>query len=498
MIYNPEWGVFSALALIVWVPFGLWLFTRQRPTRAATHVLVWGMMWLPEAAAFDFPALPPLDKYSICALIALIGVWWKAPYRLRAAKLFRSYDWIVFVMILAIVGTVYNNGEPLRYGSYKIVDLPAFTAYDGLSSAIRLVFNILVPCWLGRCLLRSRQDLFDALSILVAAGLVYSIPILWETRMSPMLHTNIYGFAPRSDWLQNMRQGGYRATVFMGHGLVVGFFMFLSTVSAVTLSKAGKHRMFGVPMWLITLYLFGMLMVCKASAALIYGVVAYALIRWFSVKNQMRVLLVLCVIVLAYPVSRMLEWFPVKEVMAGAEMLGPERSQSMQFRFDNEDILLIKGSDKLWFGWGGFARDRVYDADSGKDLVTQDGYWIAIFGQQGLIGFLCLFTLMLWPIVELARCMRKLRGRADQVLLGGLGVMVVICSVNLLPNMALPNLQLFLSAGLSVLLRTMPLQARMEKEAPVVVPKVMIEPSTHRRLAAGRAASFTKLLARRY
>lgn len=463
MIFKPEWGLGSAAALILWVPFGLWLFTRLRPTRAAVSVLVWGMMWLPESAGFDFPLLPPLDKYSISALVALTGVWWKAPYRIRAARIGHSLDWFVFAMILGIIGTVAHNGDPLRYGSYKITNLPAFTAYDGLSAALRLVVTILIPCWLGRALLRSRQDLFDVLKILVAAGLAYSIPIFWELRMSPMLHVNLYGFAPRTDWLQNIRQGGWRPTVFMGHGLVVGFFMFLCTAAAVILHKAGKQRLFGLPMWLIVAYMFWMLVLCKTMGALIYGLAAYALIRWFNVKNQMRVLLLLAVIVAAYPISRMLEWFPVKEVMSGAEILGPERAQSMQFRFDNEDILLVKGAEKMWFGWGGFARDRVYDPDSGKDLVVQDGYWIAVFGQLGLSGFLCVFGLMLTPIIQARGTIRSLRGKIDRTLLAGLATVVTICSINLLPNMALPNLQLFFAAGLAVLTRTMPRQAMPDK-----------------------------------
>jgi hypothetical protein len=226
-------------------------------------------------------------------------------------------------------------------------------------------------------LLRSRQDLFDVLKILTAAGLAYSIPILYELRMSPMLHYDLYGFTPRSDWLQNMRQGGWRPTVFMGHGLVVGFFMFLCTTAAVILHKAGKRRLFGAPMWAIVAYMFVMLVLVKAMGALIYGLVAFALVRGLSIKSQMRVLTLICVIVAGYPISRMFDWFPVKEVMGAAEMMGPERAQSMQFRFDNEDILLIKGSEKMWFGWGGFARDRVYDDYQGKDMVVQDGYWIA-------------------------------------------------------------------------------------------------------------------------
>lgn len=462
MIFKPEWGLFSAFALILWVPFGLWLFTRQRPTRAAANVMVWGMMWLPEAAGFDFPLLPPLDKYSICALVALFGVWWKAPHRLQAARLGRGLDWFAFAMILGIIGTVASNGSPLIYGSYKVITLPAVTAYDGLSAAIRLVLVILIPCWLGRALLRSRQDLFDVLKLLTAAGLAYSIPILWELRMSPMLHQNLYGFTPRGDWLQNMRQGGWRPTVFMGHGLVVGFFMFLCCTAAIILHKAGKRRWFSVPMWCVVLYLLTMLVLVKAMGALIYGLVAFALVRWFSVKAQMRVLLLLAVIVAGYPISRMLELFPVKEVMSLAATLGPERAQSMQFRFDNEDILLLKGSEKMWFGWGGFARDRVYDSYNGKDLVIQDGYWIAVFGQQGLTGFLSFFGLMLIPIFSARANVRRLRARADRTMLTGLAVIVTICAINLLPNMALPNLQLFFAAGLASLARNLPLEDRME------------------------------------
>src|SRR6185312_15668865 len=116
-------------------------------------------------------------------------------------------------------------GEPLRYGEIHVTELPALTAYDWLYMVISQAITILIPCVLGRALIRSRKDLVDVMTILVAAGLVYSIPILWELRMSPMLHMNVYGFMPRTDWLQNMRQGGWRPTVFMGHGLVIGFFM---------------------------------------------------------------------------------------------------------------------------------------------------------------------------------------------------------------------------------------------------------------------------------
>ncbi len=465
MLYKPEWGVLSAIALLLWIPFGLWLFTRQRPTRAATHVLVWGMMWLPEAAAFDLPVLPPLDKYMICALVALIGVRWKAPKRLRAARVWRGYDWAVIALLTGLIMTVKNNGETLWYGQIHVTELPALEPYDWLYMAIGQLITVLIPCVLGRSLLRTRRDLIDVLTILVTAGLVYTVPILWELRMSPMLHMHVYGFMPRTDWLQNMRQGGWRPTVFMGHGLVIGFFMFLCTTAAITLKRAGMRRVLRAPMWIVILYLFAMLVLCKAMGALIYGAIAYALMTWLSVKNRMRVLTLFVLIVAAYPTSRMLDLFPVEAVIDAAKgTMGPDRAQSLEFRFDNEDLVLSKGSQKLWFGWGGFARDHVYDPYLGKDMVIQDGHWIVVFGHLGLWGFICTFSLILIPILKARKATAKLRG-SDGTLLSGLAVITTICAVNLLPNMALPNLQLFFAAGLAVLGVELPRQARLALKA---------------------------------
>jgi hypothetical protein len=271
--------------------------------------------------------------------------------------------------------------------------------------------------------------------------------------MSPALHLNIYGFNPRWDFSQNMRMGGFRATVFMGHGLIVSFFIFLCLAAATTLQRGGQRVFYGLPSWLVVAYLFLVLAFCKSAAALLYGIFAFTLIRWTSIRAQMRVAAALALLVALYPTSRMLDFFPVDGVLSAASVLGPERAQSMQFRFDNEDILLAKGSERLLFGWGGFGRDRVYDPYSGKDLAIQDGYWIALFGQQGLLGFGCYFALMLIPVMRTAWVARRLVRETDRRLVCGLCVMVTMCSLNMLPNMALPNLQLFFAAGLAILVR---------------------------------------------
>jgi hypothetical protein len=460
-----SWGYRSALALLFWLPFSFWLFSRERPARAAAHSLVWGMMWLPEGAVFDLPALPPFSKYTFAAMGALLGTWWRQRSRVRAAKLGQGYDIVWIVMMLGQFGTWLTNTDPLHYGVWTSVDLPGFTLWDGISASSRVFFQVGLPFVLGRMLIRTERDLRDLFEVLVVGGLVYSLPILYELRMSPMLHENIYGFAARTDWLQNLRAGGYRPTAFMGHGLVVGFFMFVCTIAAVSLHKAGKRRMLGMPMGVIVGYLFVLLLLCKAAAPFIYGVVGYVLIRYVSIKSQMRVIVTLGLIVALYPVARVFELFPTKQLLAVASTLGPERVQSLEFRFDNEDILLIKGSERLTFGWGGFGRERVYDAETGKDLVIQDGHWISVFGQMGLLGFACFFALLIWPLVQAGRSIRRIKSRQSRNLLAGLGYITAICAVNMLPNMQFPNLQFYFAAGLAVLLKELPKQeAQRDRE----------------------------------
>jgi O-antigen ligase len=310
--------------------------------------------------------------------------------------------------------------------------------------------------------IRSRRDLHDVLTILVAAGVIYTLPILWELRMSPMLHVNLYGFASRSDWLQNLRLGGYRPTVFMGHGLVVGFFMFICTTAAVILHQAGKRQVLRAPLGYIVLFLFGILFLVKAAAALIYGAVGFVLIRFLSVKSQMRILLALAVLVVSYPISRLTNVFPTEALLSAAGTLGADRVQSLQFRFDNEDILVMKGEERPIFGWGGFSRERVYDDETGKDLVIQDGYWIAWYGTHGMLGFICFFAMLLWPIYQVARNIHRISARTDRIMLAGLAYIVVICGVNMLPNMTLPNLQFFFAGGLATLMKELLKQATFE------------------------------------
>src|SRR5262245_23602477 len=142
------WGYRSAFALLFWMPFTIWLFSRERPARAAAHSLIWGMMWLPEGAAFDLPALPPFSKYTFAAVGCMIGTYIYARPRVRVSKGW-GYDVLLWTMMLAQIGTVLTNQDPLHYGTWKWVDIPAITWYDGLTAAVKVVMQVGLPFMLG-------------------------------------------------------------------------------------------------------------------------------------------------------------------------------------------------------------------------------------------------------------------------------------------------------------------------------------------------------------
>jgi hypothetical protein len=461
VIYRWDfWGYRAAFALLAMLPISIYIFNRNRSvTRAAVITLTGAAMFLPERAAFDFPLLPALDKYTISALCALLGAYMHAPSRLRAARLGREkIDLFLLVMALGAVATYYTNQDALVYGSSRIIKLPALTPYDAASMVLGDFMTVGLPFFLGRVFLRGSSDVRTFFLVYAAAGVIYTIFILYEVRMSPMLHRDVYGFFARPDWLQNVRDGGYRPTVFMGHGLVVGFFVCLCLVALLSLRKAGRRSLFGVRIDAVAIYLGVVLLLCKATGALLFALASAPVLLAGGVRTQMRMAAFLSLIVLSYPVTRVTDIFPAEELVELAARGSEERASSLLFRFDNEDVLALKGTERPWFGWGAHGRERVYDENTAKDLTIQDGHWIIVFGLRGSVGFVCFYALLLVPVILTAWRIRHIVDPKDRALVAGLAFIISLCTVNTLPNMFLPIVPFFLAGGLITLLYELPKQ----------------------------------------
>jgi hypothetical protein len=324
---------------------------------------------------------------------------------------------------------------------------------DGLAVTVGSALQVALPFFLGAALLRTWRDLRTLLRFIAAAGVLYAFPALLEVRMSPQLHRWIYGYAQHSDFLQTMRFGGYRPMVFMAHGLAVALFFLVAALAALGLIRM-RARIWGVSAGYVGLFLMFLLLLCKSTGAIVYGLVAAPIVALRATNMKKRLAVILGLFVMLYPLLREGNLFPVKEVLSFASVFGSERAESLQFRFDNEDKLLSKASERPWYGWGQSGRNLTYDAVGNVAAVT-DGAWIIVLGAQGIVGFIAEFGLLVIPIFLAALRLKRIPDKQDRSLLATLALIVSITALDLIPNGLFSNYPYFLSGALLTLSQTL-------------------------------------------
>jgi hypothetical protein len=172
--------------------------------------------------------------------------------------------------------------------------------------------------------------------------------------------------------------------------------------------------------------------------------------------------MLLVAMVVAYPALRSSGRFPTQDIVEFADRLSADRAHSLNTRFMNEDALYERASERLWFGWGGFGRNRVYN-EYGKDVSITDGEWIIRLGGRGIVGLVGSFGLLLGPIFIARRRIRKIVAAEDRRVLDAMTLLVALSAVDLLPNGMFTQFPFFLAGALAGLAHGM-------SKPPVVVP----------------------------
>ena len=184
---------FATLALLAWPVVALWLYQTRPVNQATLWTILGGYLLLPVGASIKLAeGIPQLDKISIPALAALAGCFFFARRPLRFWNGFGLAEVFLLIFLIGPFVTSELNNDPVVSGA---VLSPGVGSYDGLSAIVGQ-FLFVLPFFLGRQLLRNSADIEEILRTLVIAGLLYSLPMLFEIRMSPQLHHWLYGYGP--------------------------------------------------------------------------------------------------------------------------------------------------------------------------------------------------------------------------------------------------------------------------------------------------------------
>lgn len=432
------------LALWSWPVVGIVLFRKYSLPVALCATLIGGYLLLPQRLGVDLPFLPRLSKYSIPTLTALVltAVTLAQQGQTRNGTILRGWlprhpVLVLFVamLVFGVFGTALTNQDTLVYGSRRISGL---ALYDGFSLGL-FALMLLVPMFLARKVLGSHEGQKVLLFAILISALVYSMPAMWEVRMSPQLHRNFYGFTATS-FLQQIRNGGFRPVVFLSHGLELGIYLTFAVIAAAALFRlttGSLRNRFGFA----ALWLMGVLILAKSLGALVIAVIMTAVLFFFKPRTQMLIAAVFAGIVLTFPLLRTANLVPIDTIVSLAENVSAERASSLKTRLYNENALLDKASDRPFFGWGSWGRNRIYDED-GRDASITDGAWIIELGTGGWVRYIALFGFLCWPVIGMAFTHRD---KIDPVC-AALALILTAKLLDLIPNSGFPTV-IWLVAG---------------------------------------------------
>lgn len=448
-------NIIAYAVLLLWPLAIVLMFRKLSPERAFIWAILGGYMLLPQATEFNFPMIPPLDKVTLpnlTAYVVCLTILGQRIAILPASVLGRV---LLAMLIAAPVLSVFSNSDPITFGAEQtgrlrivyedVGQIPGMRIYDSISVLARQVIYLL-PFFIARNLLASEAALTEILRALVIAGLIYSVPMLYEIRFSPQLHTHLYGFF-QHDFGQMIRQGGFRPIVFMPHGLWVAFFTIMTALSALHFLKHADANA-RLKWVLIAAYLGVMVVLTKSLGPLIMFVGLTPLVLLFGPMMQLRVAAAMGLIAITYPLLRGADIIPVWRYVTWLEARNPERAQSLGYRFFNEDILLERAWEKAIVGWGGWGRNMLHDPMTGEVITVSDGMWVIVIGQFGWMGYLGTFGLLCLPLFALWWCYRRVPSVQIAPQIGVVALLLGANLIDLLPNATLVPLTWLMAGAL--------------------------------------------------
>ena len=422
----------APLSLLVFPLFMVGLFMAYRPPNAVAISLFVAEMFLPPL--YVLPISPSwLGKWSIPGLVCWLYCMLWARSSLRGSKPFRGIE---FVFLLGAAGnfmTYWTNRDPIQYGP---VYLPGETYKDFASDTARLIVEQWAVFYLGRVLFKTSRDLVALCRIAALSIAVYSLPILYEIRMSPSLNRLLYGFQA-SNFDMTVRWGGYRPTVFFYNGLPLAAFTLACTVMALALARA-RIRIAQLPTKALCVYLAAILVICKSTGAIVYAVFLFPLVLLASARRTLMLSTILVTIFVVYPFLRFNDVVPTKSIVDLFTGLSPERAGSLRYRFDMEQGMADLTVKRPWFGWGAWDRNFAHDSVTGERLSVPDGSVIIAVSSHGLVGFFTTYFPFAFAVLRAPRYINRIRSRRDRLLMSALAVNCAVILFDLILNSAFP------------------------------------------------------------
>ena len=365
--------LFNIGVILAWPLLCCFFYSRFDRITATFIAIVGGFLLLPVKVAIDLPLFPDIDKNITSCIGALLGIIFVKREHFNWLGKYRSVRYSIITIFIITIINYFFNMQPIFNGQYWKEGL---TLYELISACLRNYFAIL-PLVIGLYAVRTESDVIKLYKLLVVALLIYLPLVLFEIRFSPQLHNYLYGFYPHS-LSQQLRDGGFRAMVFTGHGLITANIYLGGFVSLLVLLKLKRYFISKSFNNVLILVFLAILILLKSVTAIVLAVLSFILV--FILSNNLRGLAqkIILAFSIIYPLFILFEVVPYDSIYEFVISIVPEeRVDSLFFRLNNEATYITYLDDFFLIGYGSMGRWFIPD-------VIVDGIWLVWIMQYGV------------------------------------------------------------------------------------------------------------------
>lgn len=423
--------LFNISTILLWPVVCCFFYKRFDILTATFITVVGGLLLLPVKVYLDLPLLPKLDKNFVSLISVILGITIIKKKRYDFFGGLKSVRYLIYTIFFITFINFLFNKEPIFNGQYWV---PGVTLYEAIAACFRNYLSISFLI-VAINVVKTECDLIKLHKLLVIALIIYLPFIFIELLISPQLHNILYGFHPHS-FEQQIRGGGYRPVVFIGHGLLTANIYLGGFITLLILQKL-KLYIFSTTIHIFLVILFFILLIfLKSATAILLSFVALVLLYLSS--DNLRKLILKCIVLfaIAYPLLVSFDLIPFDDIRELLEGIFPaERVQSLFFRFYNEKRFIEYLGDYILIGYGGLGRAMIPGA-------IVDGIWLVWSTWYGTIFWIIHVLLYSTYIFKTS----KDRNNASNVI-HIFSVLPIVVLIDQLPNSSWSQPWVWLYAG---------------------------------------------------
>ena len=395
------------IALLLWILVSIAMFATISPLRAFLLTYAIGLLFLPveiigpdghQIGSIVFSQSLRIDKIAACHISAILGTLLFAPHVLRRFR----FQWIdlMFAIVLA--------------GAFATSILNNLGSKEGLSLVVNAIRGYLPLLVLARIYITSFADLLQAMRVIVGSALIYAMICVLEWRISPQLHTWLYGYFQHS-FDEFMRYNRFRPAGFVRHAIELSSFM---AMAAILTGWLTWKKMFK-PLWgfipagaVLTAILIGLAATMTVSGYAEFLLGASVLTGLLMLRTRW-VLWILPLVAIVWIAGRSTGTLDAAWLVDMTKRFNPERAASVQYRLEAEQLNLDLASQHWLLGQG--ARHGAARTNEGSLILALDAQWLINLIFFGIVGLAGWFMLWAWAIIETTRRWRRMSPQAQSL-----------------------------------------------------------------------------------